>query len=115
MGREIIEEHLVMLKAGLNIEGINAEVASGQWEFQIFAKGAAKAGDQIWVGRYLIERTAEKYGVAVDYHPKPLGDTDWNGSGMHANFSNGKMRDEGGENYFTAVCEAFGNFIQRTY
>ena len=31
---------------------------------------------------------------------------------MHANFSNDKMRDEGGENYFTAVCEAFGNFIQ---
>ena len=65
-GREIIEEHLdLCLKAGLNIEGINAEVAAGQWEFQIFAKGAAQAGDEIWVGRYLIERTAEKYGVAV--------------------------------------------------
>jgi glutamine synthetase len=27
---------ILCLKAGLNIEGINAEVAAGQWEFQIF-------------------------------------------------------------------------------
>lgn len=39
-GRYIIEEHLdACLDAGLNVEGINAEVATGQWEFQIFAKG----------------------------------------------------------------------------
>lgn len=112
-GREVIEEHLELcLNAGLNVEGINAEVAAGQWEFQIFAKGAATAGDEIWVARYLIERTAEKYGLVVDWHPKPLGDTDWNGSGMHANFSNGKMRDEGGEEYMTKVCEEFGKYIQ---
>ena len=55
-GRNIIEEHLdACLDAGLNVEGINAEVASGQWEFQIFSKGAKNAGDQMWVGRYLLE------------------------------------------------------------
>ena len=32
-------------------------------------------------------RLCEKYGVDVNYHCKPLGDTDWNGSGMHSNFS----------------------------
>ena len=54
---------------------------------QIFSKGAQLAGDEIWVARYFLERTAEKYGVYVDFHPKPLGkDADWNGSGMHANF-----------------------------
>jgi glutamine synthetase len=59
-GREIVEEHLdVCLEAGLNVEGINAEVAAGQWEFQIFAKGAKEAGDQIWVARYLLERIGE--------------------------------------------------------
>ena len=35
-GRELIEEHLdLCLQAGLNVEGINAEVATGQWEFQV--------------------------------------------------------------------------------
>jgi glutamine synthetase len=110
--RELIEKHLDMcLEAGLNVEGINAEVAAGQWEFQIFAKSAARAGDEIWLARYLLERTAEDYDLAVDWHPKPLGDTDWNGSGMHANFSNGAMRDLGDETVFTKICEEFGKNI----
>lgn len=107
-GREIVEEHLdVCLEAGLNVEGINAEVAAGQWEFQIFAKGAKEAGDQIWVARYLLERIGEKYGVSINWHCKPLGQLDWNGSGMHANFSNTLLRTANSEAKFKAVCEAF--------
>lgn len=112
-GRHIKDEHLdICLEAGLNVEGTNGEVAAGQWEFQIFAKGAERAGDEIWIARFLIERTAEKYGVAIDYHPKPLGDTDWNGSGMHCNFSNGLMRDKGGKEFMTKVCNEFGKYIK---
>jgi len=107
-GREIIEEHLdICLEAGLNVEGINAEVAAGQWEFQIFAKGAKDAGDQIWIGRYLLERTAEKYGVAINWHCKPVSG-DWNGSGMHANFSNSVLRTAGNKATYDTICSAFG-------
>jgi glutamine synthetase len=113
-GREVIEEHLdLCLEAGLNVEGINGEVAAGQWEFQVFAKSAKRAGDEIWVARYILERTAEKYGLSIEWHPKPLGHTDWNGSGMHANFSNGAMRESGKEDTFTKICEQFGRNIKR--
>lgn len=110
-GREIVEEHLdLCLEAGINVEGINAEVATGQWEFQIFAKGAAAAGDQVWIARYLLERTAEKYGVSINWHPKPL-KGDWNGSGMHANFSNSLLREAGSRDVYELVCESFGPVI----
>jgi glutamine synthetase len=107
VGRDLIEEHLELcIQAGLNIEGINGEVAKGQWEFQIFAKGAKRAGDEIWVARYLLERTAEKYGLAINYHCKPV-KGDWNGSGMHANFSNTTLRTCGSKEVYDAVCNAF--------
>lgn len=113
-GRECIEEHLdLCLEAGINIEGINAEVAAGQWEFQVFAKGAKRAGDETWVARYIAERTAEAHGYGINWHPKPLGDTDWNGSGMHANFSNGSMRDNGDEELFYKIGESFEKNIKR--
>ncbi len=44
VARQIVEEHLdICLAAGINHEGINAEVAKGQWEFQIFGKGSKKS------------------------------------------------------------------------
>jgi glutamine synthetase len=58
VAREIVEEHLnLCLAAGINHEGINAEVAKGQWEFQIFGKGSKKAADEMWMARYLLQRS----------------------------------------------------------
>ncbi|GJD74788.1 glutamine synthetase beta-grasp domain-containing protein [Methylobacterium goesingense] len=108
IARKIVEEHLdLCLDAGINHEGINAEVAKGQWEFQIFGKGSKKAADEMWVARYLLQRLCESYEIDVEYHCKPLGATDWNGSGMHANFSTEHMRTIGGKGYFEALMAAF--------
>ena len=112
--RQLVEDHLdVCLDAGINIGGINAEVAAGQWEFQVFAKGAKNAGDQVWVARYLLERVAEPYGLSIEWHPKPLGQTDWNGSGMHANFSNTLMRECGSREVFEEICKSFAPRIKQ--
>src|SRR4249919_2418069 len=108
VAREIVEAHLdLCLAAGINHEGINAEVAKGQWEFQVFGKGSKKAADEMWMARYLLQRLTEKYGIDIEFHCKPLGDTDWNGSGMHANFSTTYLRETGGKEYFEALMKAF--------
>jgi glutamine synthetase len=103
-GRDIIEHHLdVCISAGLNMTGINAEVALGQWEYQVMGKGTLEACDQLIISRYLLNRLSETYGVSIEYHPKPLGNTDWNGSGMHTNFSTKLMREEGGKELFDEI------------
>jgi len=108
VARELVDKHLdLCLHAGINHEGINAEVAKGQWEFQIFGKGSKTAADQMWMARYLMMRLCEPYGVDIEWHCKPLGDTDWNGSGMHCNFSTEYMRTVGGKDYFEAMMKAF--------
>ncbi len=112
IAREIVERHLdLCLDAGINHEGINAEVAKGQWEFQIFGKGSKRAADEVWVARYILQRLCEQYGVDVNYHCKPLGkDFDWNGSGMHSNFSTKYMREVGGKDYFEKLMAAFDKY-----
>jgi glutamine synthetase len=111
LARELVDTHLdLCLDAGINHEGINAEVAKGQWEFQIFGKGSKKAADEMWVARYLLIRLCEKYKIDINFHCKPLGDTDWNGSGMHANFSTEYMRSVGGKEYFEKLMSAFDKF-----
>ena len=71
-GRDIMHEHISnCLKAGISIHGTNAEVMLGQWEYQVFGRGAKKASDNAWMARYILYRTAEKYGIDVNIEPKP--------------------------------------------
>ena len=49
---------------------------------------------------------SEDYGFKIELHPKPV-TGDWNGSGLHCNFSNDRMRGEGGKKYFDAIFKTF--------
>ncbi len=112
LGREISDTHLdLCIEAGINHEGINAEVAAGQWEFQIFGKGSKRCADEMWMARFLLERLCEEYEIDVEYHCKPI-KGDWNGSGMHCNFSTTYLREVGGKEYFLKLMAAFEEFTE---
>lgn len=61
-------------------------------------------GDHLWLARFLLARVAEDFGAKVSWDPKPM-PGEWNGAGLHSNFSSKETREEGGMKFIESAIK----------
>ena len=99
------------LEAGINVEGINA-VAVGQWEFQIFAKGA-KTRETKSGSRGTLLRGTQRSMASLRVAPETTGadrlERIWHAREL-LRYDLRTCKDEA---TFNKVCEEFGKNIEK--
>lgn len=86
--RTVAKQHLAAcLEAGIKISGFKTSSAPMQWEFQIGPCVGIEASDHLVLARFLLERIAEQYDIAISYDPA---------HGCYTNFSTRTTREPGG-------------------
>jgi glutamine synthetase len=110
--REMMDEVLLVAREmEIGIAGFNYEVAPGQAEFQVFGDAWEACNDLVML-RFLLVRTAEKYGLKIDFRPVVVRGQNINNSGCHVNFSTEKMRAEKGLDYIYAFLDYMSDIAE---
>jgi glutamine synthetase len=80
-------------EAEINLESVNSEYDTPQFEFTLRYADALRAADDAFLFKVLAREVAQRMGLLLTFMGKPLSDR--GGSGLHVNFS---FRDTDGEN-----------------
>lgn len=108
----LLEVMYLCMDLGINLTGMNYEVAPGQAEFQVCNTGIDVCHDLLML-RYILTRVGETNNIIPNFEPKPVENE--NGSGCHINFSTISMRNETNNQNLMKVMEEMCKKLKKSH